>query len=99
MFLEFFQLHSRLHRWRPSDSKCWIIPPYASRARWNMKLRHLVEHFCAVLQGQESMGESLWDMDHSAIVRGQFHCHPLLEGGRIMAQVNDHVIDLPHGTS
>ena len=46
-------------------------------------------------QSLKAMGESFRDVEPSAILRCQFYGGPLLEGGRIRTQVNDHVVEPP----
>jgi hypothetical protein len=58
-----------------------------------IKLGHLVEDFCVVLQGLESVGEIFWDVKHPPVFRGELDGEVLLERGRRRTQVDDGVKD------
>src|SRR5918992_3206845 len=81
----------------PGDIESGVVPPHPAGVFGGVKLRHLVEDLGLVCQRLKPMGEAFGDVKHLAIVRRQFHSHPLREGRRIGPQVDDHVINRPPG--
>src|SRR5688572_5325898 len=70
-------------RFRPLDCKRRIIPAQP-HVGWLMEeFRHLIKHFGVIFQGLETVSKAFSDVEHSAILFGEFCCHPPLKRGRL----------------
>jgi hypothetical protein len=59
----------------------------------------LVKDLGVILKGLKPMGTPLRDIEHPAIVYRQLHRYPLFEGGRIWAEIDNHIVNGSHRAS
>src|SRR6266853_6706328 len=83
------------HLQRQPDAEERVVPSKPPRAFLRIEFGHLIEDFGVVLQCDETVPESLRDVEHFPVFRGERHRQVFLEGGRIRAQVDD---DIAYGT-
>src|SRR5919198_2230983 len=84
---------------RPPDAEGGVVPPDAAGSRRHVRRGHLIEHLRGVLEGLEAVCEALGDVDHLSVLGGERDREVERERGRVRAQVDDHVVDGPHGAA
>src|SRR5450432_31982 len=80
---------------RPLDSNRRIVPANATRTFRMVELRDLIEHFSVIPQRLKAVGQSLRNGEHAAVLRTEFDGNPLQKRGRIIAQINQYVMNCP----
>ena len=75
-----------------------VVPPEPSRAFLRIELGHLVEDFGVVLQCNETVCELFRNIEYFPGFRRKRHRYVFPEGGRIRAEVYNHVAYCTHGT-
>src|SRR4029453_19610019 len=87
------------HLGGPADPERRVVVAQTPGRVRLLERRHLVEDLGVVLEGQEAVREALRNVQHPAVAGGQVDADVLAEGGRVQAQVDDHVVDRPVGAA
>src|SRR5437667_4452942 len=85
----------RTHRQRPFDPELWVIESQARRIARGVVVSHLIKNLGVILQSLKSMRESFRNVKRIPLFCGQRHRQVLAKRCRVLAQVNDHVMNGP----